>query len=316
MPPITRRALLRLSVASLASASMLAFAGSVLAQSLTPDASVPGPIAAAAPEWQLRWDDLVAAAKREGSLRLVTVAGRGYSAAIRVFEQTFPGIAVDHIAQSTPSVWLRQARATPFDVGMVSPRVPFAEGAGLWTPLKPLLFRPDVVHDAAWRGGFNSRFLDSAGEGCFGWEYQVIHAYAVNTDMVQPAEIASVGDLLSPRWRGAVVSSDPRLGTALFSSAAVARHRGYDALHQLLVDQRPTFRDTANNRILESLVRGERPIAVGVRPKALNPLREQGRGWNVAYLDEPDADFAASNGLLVFTEAPHPAAAGLFANWY
>jgi ABC-type Fe3+ transport system substrate-binding protein len=52
-----------------------------------------------------------------------------------------------------------------------------------------------------------------------------------------------------------------------------------------------------------------------VRPKALNPLRDRGLGGNIQYLDLPDADFAGSTAMLYFEQAPHPAAARLFANW-
>ncbi|MGH2490648.1 MAG: hypothetical protein ACRDF9_03995, partial [Candidatus Limnocylindria bacterium] len=52
-----------------------------------------------------------------------------------------------------------------------------------------------------------------------------------------------------------------------------------------------------------------------VRPKALNPLRAQGLGHNVRYLDLPDADFVGTNLLFSFARAAHPAAATLFGNW-
>jgi hypothetical protein len=67
--------------------------------------------------------------------------------------------------------------------------------------------------------------------------------------------------------------------------------------------------------VTEPLARGRYPIALGVRPKALDPLRERGIGHQVRYLDLPDADFVPAGSLLHFDRAPHPAAARLFANW-
>ncbi len=84
---------------------------------------------------------------------------------------------------------------------------------------------------------------------------------------------------------------------------------------QLLVDQQPTFSRGAPREIAESLVRGRHPIALGVRPKALRPLQEQGLGHNVKYLNLPDADFIATISMFYFDRAPHPATARLFANW-
>jgi iron(III) transport system substrate-binding protein len=207
--------------------------------------------------------------------------------------------------------------AAAFDVALVQPDRALAEGGpdGLWAPVRPLLFRPDVLDDGVWRDGVDARFLDVGGSLCFSWEYQVVHAYAVNTDLVRPDEITRVTDLLDPRWAGAILSMDPRIGGGLLSAASVARSWGTDALRQLLVDQRPSFSRGGPSEVTDALVHGRHPIALGVRPKALNPLREQGLGHNVAYLDLPDADFAATNSLLYFDRAPHPAAATLLANW-
>jgi iron(III) transport system substrate-binding protein len=287
-----------------------------------PDAAGADP-SAAGRDWQERWGELVAAAEAEGALSLITVVGRGYTSTIERFEQTFPRIEVTHLGESTASVWLaeakrrRKAGQEPFDVALVQPERALVEGvpAGMWKPVRPLLLRPDVLEDGAWRDGLDRRFLDAGGQLCLGWEYQVIHAYAVNTDFVRPEEIRSVHDLLNPRWRGRILSLDPRLGTGLLSAASVASSTGNDVVRRLLVDHSPViFRDNPAG-VAEPLARGRYPIAMGVRPKALNPLREQGIGHNVAYLDLPDADFAATNCLFCFEGSAHPAASALFANW-
>ena len=175
--------------------------------------------------------------------------------------------------------------------------------------------RPDVLDDGAWRDDLSARFLDAEGSLCFGWEYQVVHAYAVNTGLVREGEIRTVQALLDPTWRGRILSSDPRVGTALLSAASVARRAGADVLRRLLVDQRPALSREAGRSVTEPLVRGRYPVALGVRPKALQEFRDQGLGHKVRFLDLPDADFAATLGLLHFDRAPHPAAAALFANW-
>src|SRR5262249_33435847 len=167
-----------------------------------------------------------------------------------------------------------------------------------------------------WRAGLNARFMDAGGTLCFAWEYQVIHAYAINTELEPAGAIRTVEDLLDPRWKGRMLSLDPSgLGTAILSAASVAQRWGTDVVKQLLVDQRPTFWSAGPGEVTEELVDGRYPIALGVRPKALNPIRAQGRGDHVQYLDLPDADFVAATSMLYFDRAPHPAAARLFANW-
>jgi hypothetical protein len=94
-----------------------------------------------------------------------------------------------------------------------------------------------------------------------------------------------------------------------------AKRWGAAVLTQLLVVQRPTFIGGAPGEVTEPLMQGRFPNALGVRPKALRPLQEQGRGHNVRNLDLPDADFVATISLFSLDRAPHPAAATLFANW-
>jgi iron(III) transport system substrate-binding protein len=279
--------------------------------------------------WHQEWERLVAAATAEGRLGLITWGDTwggpsfpGFRGVVARFEEAFPGIVVDHLPESSATVWLekvrqgRRAGSYAFDLALVQPEPSLRSGRpeGIWAPIRPLLFHPDVLNDAAWRGGLDGRYLDDAAELCLSWEYLVLHAYAVNADLVQDGEIRSVADLLDPKWTGKIISSDPRLGIGLQSAAAVAKSAGPDALRRLLVDQRPTFVGEAA-RLAESLVHGQYPVALGVRPKALAPFRESGLADKVRWLDLPDADFAVTTSLLYFDRAPHPAAAKLFANW-
>jgi iron(III) transport system substrate-binding protein len=270
------------------------------------------------------WDGLVAAAVAEGALALLTVVGRGYGGLVERFVQDFPGIAVAHRAESSASAWLasvrgaRAAGAAAFDValGIQADRA-LTDGTpeGLWAHLRPQLFRPDVVDDAAWRDGLQARFVDAAGDTCLAWSYPVFHAFAVNTDLVPAEAIGSVEDLLQPRWRGRILSLDPRSGTGLAAAAGIARRWGQDTVARLFAGQRPVIVAGGPGDVAGPLARGQYPIALGVRPKALDPLRAQGLGLQVRYLDLPDADFVPASPLLLLDRAPHPAAARLFANW-
>jgi iron(III) transport system substrate-binding protein len=272
------------------------------------------------------WHAAVRAAQAEGRLSLLTWGttwgGSGFPTVIQAFEREFPGITVDLVGESSARVWLqrlrqeRRAGTYAFDLAIVQPEAALKDGAaeGMWAPIRALLFRSDVLDDTAWRGGLNTRFLDTSADLSFGWEYQVLHAYAVNADMVADGEITSALDLLHPKWTGKIISSDPRLGLGLRSAAAVARTWGTDVMRQLLIDQRLTFANTGRH-LTEALARGEFPVALGVRPKALAALDEPQLAQKVRFLDLPDADYVATTPILYVDRAPHPAAARLFANW-
>ena len=134
-----------------------------------------------------------------------------------------------------------------------------------------------MLDDGAWRDDLTARFLDAEGSLCFGWEYQVVHAYAVNTGLVREGEIGTVHDLLDPTWRGRILSSDPRVGTALLSAASVARRAGADVLRRLLVDQRPALSREAGRSVAEPLVRGRYPVALGCARRRCRSSAT--RGW-------------------------------------
>jgi iron(III) transport system substrate-binding protein len=315
MNTLNRRTLLR--IAALGALAPLTLG---CARAGAPEATVS---AASTPETSssAEWDAAVAAARREGKLSLITLVNRGWPTVIERFERTFPGITVERFAESSARVWLdalrraRSAGAQPFDLAFVQPGA--AIGENFWAPIKPLLFHPEVVSPGAWRGGFDARFLDASGQFCFDWEYQVHHAYAVKTDLVRPGEIRSVEDLLDPKWRGQVLSSDPRSGNALTAATSIAKHHGRDVLKRLLVDQRPTLipTDGWDSAQAEAFARGSYPIAQGLRPKPLAAPRAKGLAANIAFLDLPDVDFVQSTSMLYVEGAPHPAAARLFANW-
>src|SRR5688572_18815305 len=84
--------------------------------------------------WGERWESLIAAAAREGTLSLLTVAGDGYRTLVQRFERTFPNVRVQHFAAPTISGWLASARqggvkgASAFDVGLIHSGISFAEG--------------------------------------------------------------------------------------------------------------------------------------------------------------------------------------------
>lgn len=267
------------------------------------------------------WDALVREAQREATLFILTRSA-GYRRVTTEFQTAFPGIDVQVFTEAQPTGWLERVRSDRrsgrylFDLGFLQPEAAITEGLkdGFWAPLRPLIIRTDVTGDAAWRGGFAARFLDARGQFCFGWEYQVQHAYAVDGRVVRDGEISSARDLLDPKWRGRVIMSDPRSGTPLISAANVMKSHGNDALRTLLVDQQPAL--TAGfSGLAEALVRGIHPVALGLRPRSLQPFRERGEAGHIRFLDLPDADAVSGTGLLAFNNTPHPAAARLFVNW-
>lgn len=275
-------------------------------------------------EWEVEWDRLVAAAKQEGKLSVFTLAGAGYRKAADGFEKAF-GIAVDHGSESTASIWVpkmereREAGIYSYDVVVVPPNSALIrlKPKGVWDPIRPVLFRPDVLDDKSWRDGFEKQFMDLDRQLAFGYSYDVAHMVAIDTTVVRPDEIKGLQDLLNPKWRGRMMISDVRHGSIWIPMQWVrSRVPGADDLiKRLLVDQEPTFlRD--DRAKAEAVVRQKFPIGLGILAAPLQEFRDAGVAGHVKYLDIPELDYATSYTVLLYNKAPHPNAAKLFINWF
>lgn len=117
--------------------------------------------------WEQQWADLAAAAKKEGSLVLMcSPAATGYDKAAQEFSTAFPGIETDlrsfpGVADYGPKLSQeRQAGIHAFDVALIptAPEVQDLINAGVFDPIRPLIFRPDVLDDRSWIEGFERGF--------------------------------------------------------------------------------------------------------------------------------------------------------------
>ncbi|HEX2439512.1 MAG TPA: extracellular solute-binding protein [Methylomirabilota bacterium] len=169
--------------------------------------------------------------------------------------------------------------------------------------------------DAAWRGGFDAGFLDRD---------KLTYAFAltrslgifVNAELVKPGELASVKDLLAPKWKGKIAISDPRVIGSTFWPLTVARLKlGEGIMKRLLIDQEPVLsRD--RNQLSEFMVRGRYPIGIGLNVLAIQDFQAHGVGRSVKTLLLPELDYQSSGSTVwLLNRAPHPNAARVFINW-
>ena len=289
----------------------------------------PAPVAPAVPaappakaQWESDWDSLMAAAKSEGKLSIFTIAGGGYRKWIDAAGAALPGIAIEH--QQLPSsdqlatkiTTERQAGVYTFDVLITSPVIalPRLRPAGVLDELRALLFRPDVLDDKAWTGGFEAGWLDSK-KGLGYAMTDFVAPLIINTDLVSEGELKSARDLLNPKWKGKLILQDVRGPTTNTMMTSIRLRLGDEAVKRLLIDQEPTFtRD--NRQIAEALVRGRYAIGNALTAPNLQEFLDAGLGKNVKLIDLADASHL-SNAFAVWlvNRAPDPNAAKLFVNW-
>ena len=318
---VNRRAFIRIS--GLAGAAAIAAACSPTAAPAGSGASAGGaPGGAPRAAWEKEWDELIEAAKKEGKLGIQTLTGVGYRKYVETFEKTF-GITAEHRADASASIWgpkiqkEQEAGIFTLDVAVVPPNSALSvlRPTGAWVPIKPLIFRPDVVDNKVWRDGFAARFMDKDRNLAFNWEFDVRHSVAINTSFVKEDEIKEFPDLLKPQFKGKIISDDVRTGGMFLPFTAIRKKWGDDMARKYLTEQDLIFiRD--QRQIAENLVRGRFHIAFGIRPNALTEFQQQGLGKDIKWLDIESVGFVPNTCIFAVKNTPHPNAAKLFINWF
>ncbi len=280
------------------------------------------PLAAAAPT-SSPWEQMAAAAKKEGKVSVNTFTGQGYARILKLFTQAHPDIKLEHtnlepVEFSPRVIQERKASVYTWDVAIMpmSTALQVLKPAGVWDPVRPVIEAPEVKNNASWRGGFEAGFLDRDKNLAYAFTLVRAPGVFVNVDQVKDGELQSFKDLLAPRWKGRIAISDPRtIGSTFWPLTAARLRLGDGIMQQILVDQEPVLsRD--RNQLTEFMVRGRYPIAIGLNGLALQDFQAHGVGKNVKTRLLPELDYQSSgSGVWLLNRAPHPSAAKLLINW-
>ncbi|MFN0070837.1 MAG: ABC transporter substrate-binding protein [Chloroflexota bacterium] len=276
--------------------------------------------ATAGQDWQAQWDTLVEGAKREGKVVVQTPAGAGYRESVDEFAKAFPGIEADHQPFPDSATYIpkitseRQAGIYSVDVlaTTVTPLLQVLKPQGFLDPVRPLFIRPDVMDDKVWYQGFEGRWADLTKSHVFRFGVSVTRPIYVNTGMIEADAIKTIDDLLDPKWKGKIVTSDLVQGYVYTPSTIIREDRGEAFLHKLFVEQEPLIiRD--RRQAIESLIRGAVPIGFGLHPVIMSDFVKDGLAKDIRNLDF----FGYGGGEVagIYNKAPHPMAGKLFLNW-
>jgi iron(III) transport system substrate-binding protein len=285
-------------------------------------AAARAPAGAAGPAWETQWNDLTAAAKKEGKLSIMTASGAGFRKWMQAAESAL-GIPIEHQQQPNSDgiankvIAEREAGVYSFDLLVMTPitALPRLRPIGALDKLRPLLFRPDVLNDKVWSGGFNAAWADNDHVLGFPLTESLINP-AINTDQANDRELRSARSLLEPKWRGKIILSEIKSGSTRALMTSIRLRDGEDAVKRLMVDQKPAYVQDPRQQA-EGLVRGNFAIAQGMAPPNLQEFIDAGIGKNVKFVDIPDVSYISHTFTLwAVNRAPHPNAAKLFANWF
>lgn len=284
---------------------------------------VMGTTAAAAQGAPAGWDDLVAAARREGS---VVVTGPAHPEVRQALPAAFKarfGINMEYIGgpASAMVAKMRAERAAgvySFDVTLagIQSMAQIFHREALLEPIKPLLMLPEVLDGAKWKRGA-LWFMDPEQQYVLRLFSSESEEFSINTQYVKPDDLRSAQDLLDPKWKGKIATHDPTVpGTGSNQAARFYMQFGEDFVKKLFVDQQPAIsRD--ERQLTDWLLRGTYPIVFGANDARVEEMRKEGMPLvSVHGLPDLPGTVAVGNGLVgLFKNAPHPNAAKVFINW-
>lgn len=272
------------------------------------------------PAWQQEWEKTVAAAKQEGTVSIITVAGSSQTAAWREGFKKAYGIDTEFIASGSATELIqkliseRQAGLYIIDVFLTGARSYFTDlkPKGLIDPMKPQLLLPEVIDPKAWYGG-KLPFMDNDGQWVFGMSFYPGPVIAVNTDLMKPDAIKTTKDLLDPKLKGNIILYDPAIGGGGRTWAGMAYMITGPEFLQQFGKQEPVV--TRDSRLqLESLARGKYPVAVGIEAQGAAEFIKVGAPISYVYTSDLIWATCGMTPALI-NRAPHPNAAKVFLNW-
>jgi iron(III) transport system substrate-binding protein len=294
----------------------------------------PAVFGAAAPaNFEQEWSKLVAAAKQEGTLSVASggAPSRQYRPVVDVFSKKF-GVKVEVStgnATDTVNRVLAERKAGRYimDVALISSRennqrlVPSES----LVPFTPLLIHPEVLDTSNWYLG-RHWYADKASAYVFIYHVTKEDQYETwyNTEKLKEADVAALKkqtDFFDPRWKGKILGQgmgDPS-GIRQMIDSYFEPDRGQEWVRTYLLNAGVTFSD--DRRILETwLVGGRFPLqAIATGTEELTALAKKGLPIKQMFLPKQTGLVRAGGSgccISVFSNAPHPNAAKLFANWF
>lgn len=287
-------------------------------------AAVPGVPA----DWDKQWNDLQAAAKKEGKLVVQGPPNPDTRTALsEAFKKRF-GIDMEYTGASGSQIVSRlqseraagvhstDAVLTGADTMM---RGLAADGKvtdgvmGTLALLRPALILPEALDPSKYIGG-KIWFTDPQDKYILRISNYLEPAGTVNTAHVSADALTDLKDLLKPEYKGKISAHDPSTpGRGLALASFLYAIAGGDYVKQLYLGQE-VFLVREQRQLSDLLAKGSHPIALSI--EAQEQVRLEKEGFKLAEMTKLPIYTNAGFGLLgLVDKAPHPNAAKLFVNW-
>jgi iron(III) transport system substrate-binding protein len=270
------------------------------------------------------WPGLLNAGKREGIVSVVGPADEKLKAALTQVFQQRSGITIQYLPNEGPTTTAqimaeRQRGTYLWDIYIGDPAeaLTIMVPNGAFDPLDTHIVLDDVKDPSNWRDN-GIEYADGEKQVAVMTQFQRATLF-VNTNLVGPDEITSYRDLLDPRWRGRILTDDPRSpGNGQGTFAFFYRHPelGPDFIRSLSGQGLAVSKSPSE--AMSGLASGQYAILVGgAIPYAEDAIKEGApiAPVNVKSVKEGSDVTAGYGALAIFRHPAHPSAADVYLNW-
>ena len=168
-------------------------------------------------DWQSEWDRTVKGAKAEGKLSLYLYQGEGELGALaQIFQQKYPEVIVTTVTgrgnQLGPRIMAERRAgkflADAYIAGVTSTYEILYRGKILHS-VRAALILPEVLDESKWWQG-QHHYMDPENKYIFIFVGNVVQYISYYTKAVDAAGFHSYWDFLQPKWKGKILSRDPK----------------------------------------------------------------------------------------------------------
>lgn len=278
-------------------------------------------------DWQAEWERTLGTAKKEGKLTLYLYRGDGELESVaQAFQKKFPEIAVTTVPgrgnELGPRIMAeRRAEKYLADVYIGGPTTPYAvfyRGKAM-DPIRPAMILPEVVDGSKWWGG-KHHYIDPENKYIFVFVGSASGGYvSYNSKLVNPQEFNSYWDLLQPKWKGKILSKDPKVSGSQRIGIRIlyyTRELGPEFLRRLYGEMDVVLTQEIR-QATDWLANGKFSLCffcseIAKAKQQGLPVDEFSTGrWK----ETPAISAGSTGSLVLLKQAPHPNAAKLFINW-
>lgn len=272
-------------------------------------------------EWELKWDNILKAAKKEGRVVIYTGAGSELRTGLtKAFQSTYKDIDLEFFAGRGPEITqklLSEHRAGLFlaDVYISGATTSLSQlkPAGALVPLEPYLILPEVIDPKAWFEG-ELPFVDKDKINLAFIAFPS-PSVTINTRLVKEAEMKSYRDLLDPKWKGKIVMDDPTSAGPGLKWFGVTGKRilDYDYMRQLVRQEPVIMRDA--RLPVEWVAQGKYSLGIALWSPIITEFQRAGTPLKQILMMEGSYISSSIGTLAIIKGTPHKNATHLFVNW-